>query len=606
MRDRQKTLKPIIRSSVIFIVAFLLGCGGVDSDKPVAAIDGESVITAGDYLYHYHRALDKAPLRNKPVINTLDDARAFLDKLIIGRVLELEAEARGFDKDPIFKRDVVTHRGKVLRNMLMDDVIAEVTVTDDEVREYFDRVSHPRYVSLIATKTWVKANDAKKALDAGRTFEEVVKEFSEDPVTKKTGGRNPEPFYYKTVPAYDAIFRLEEKGDYTDVVYREFYDMFFIYRYDGGAEPVELEYEKEREKLRKKLEVYRAESIISENVEKLRGGVKVERNSDVYDDVLSLPTVDVEKKHYNTVTIIADVRGTPIYFDDFWEHFVYKLKFSGIDLDAFRRSDPEGFKEAVEKALDVFVRLALYEVEAERRGITDREEFVREINRFRGAILIDRMEKKVFFPTVPKVTDEEIVAYFEKRKSNYAIPEAMEGTCIILGDRSLAEELYAVARKNGFKTATEKASVHLADKYGEESLKGPPPPTRDEIVTRFRVTKDPSYQVRGNAEEPEYLTRLREYVFDYPEGALSPVMDLEDGRYLIFFNEEYTMYKETSLKDKNVYRVAKADAQAEVMMSEETDRKSREWFDGLKAKHKIEIDEGVLKAIYKEIQKEKG
>jgi peptidyl-prolyl cis-trans isomerase C len=605
MRNRKGIYKTSIGLIVAFIIGCLFGCAGVNRDKPVATIDGESVITAGDYLYHYHRALDKAPPKNKPVINTLDDARAFLDNLIIGRVLELEAEARGFDDDPVFKRDVVIHRSKILRNMLMEDVIAEVTVTDDDVKEYFDRVTHPRYVSLIATKTKADADKAKEALDAGTPFEEVVKKFSEDSATRKAGGRNPEPFYYKTVPAYDAVFELKNKGDYTDVVYREFYDMFFIYRYDGDAEPIKEEYEKEEDRLRKKLEKYRAEEIISGDVEKLRDGVKVKRNADVYDDVLSLPPAEVEKKHYHSLAVIAEVGETPIYFDDFWEHFVYKLNFSGINLDAFRRSDPEGFKEAVEKALDVFVREALKEVEAEKRGITEREEFVREMNRFRGVKLIDMMNKEVFIPTIPKVTDEEIVAYFNAHKNSYAVPEAMEGNCIIMKDRDLTEELYAVAGKEGFKTAADKAFTHLTGEYGEANLKGPSPPTRDELVTHFVVTKDPSYRT-GGAEEPEYLTLLRKYVYDYPEGALSPVIDLGDGRYLLFHNDKYTAYKERSLDDEGVYKAVKRDAQIEVNMSDETDRRSREWFESLKAKHDVEVDEGVLKSIFKEIQKEKG
>jgi peptidyl-prolyl cis-trans isomerase C len=590
----------------VSLVGGLLGCAGVDSNRPVATIDGENVITAGDYLYRYHRALDKAPLGNKPQINTLDDARAFLDDLITGRVLELEAEARGFDEDPVFKRDVATHRRKVLNNMLTEDILAEITVTENDLREYFNRSTHPRYIGLIVTKSKERAEKAKKALDSGRAFEDVVEEFSEDVATKKTGGKNPAPIYYKIAPVHKAIFELEDKGDYTDVIYREFYDMYFIYRYEGDAEPVELEYEKEKENMREKLETYLTENIISESVEELRDDVKIERNGDVYDDVLSLSPAEVKKRHYNPFTVIATVGKTPIYFDDFWDAFVYRSKLSRVDVDVFRKSDPESFEEVIEKVLDVFIRQALVEAEAERRGITEREEFVREMNRFRGVRLIDRMNEEVFFPTVPKVTDEEVVAYFEEHKSSYAVPEAMEGRCIILKNRSYVGELHTVAGTGGFKTATEKAFVYLAGKYGEESLKGPLPATRDEIVARFRVTKDPSYQVRGEAEEPEYLTRLREYVFDYPEGVLSPVVDLKDGRYLIFLNEKYTTYKERSLDDKGVYPIVKADAQTEVNMSEETDRKSREWFADLKAKHKIEIDEGVLKAIYKEIQKEKG
>lgn len=604
MENRADSLKVVIVSWVFFLTAVLFGCGGVNPDKPVVTIDDESVITAGDYLYHYHRVVDKTQPGDKPVIETLDDARSFLDDLITGRVLEIEAEARGYGDDPVLQRDVNTHRREILYDMLVEDILAEIAVADEDVREFYDRKTHPRYVSLIATKTEKKAEEAKKTLDSGRPFEEVVETFSEDGLTRRTGGKSPEPITYHTVPAHDAIFDLEDKGDYTDVIYRKFFDMYFIYKYDGDAEPIELDYETEKEKIREKLENYGVNNVISEGVDKLRDGAVVERNKDVYDDVLSLSVAEVGEKHFNPITVIATVNGSPIYFDDFWDHFVYKLKFSGIDPDAFRRSNPEGFKEAVEKALDGFVRRALMEVEAERRGITEREDFVREMNRFRAGKLVDRIYKEVFVPAVPKVTDEEITAYYERHKEDYALPETMEGICIILKDRSLVGELRTVAGTSGFKTAADNAFVYLVGKYGEESFKGPSPP--DEIVKRFRVTKDPSYQARGNVEEPEYSTRLREYVFDYPEGALSPVMDLEDGRYLIFLNEKYTAYEERLLDDKDVYLAARADANAEVMLSDETDRKSREWFDGLKAKHKIVVDEKVLRTVFKEIKRKES
>jgi hypothetical protein len=606
MGKRTDSLKVVTVSSVFFLTAALFGCGGVNPDKPVVTIDDENVITAGDYLYHYDRAVNKAQPVYKPVIETLDDARSFLDDLITGRVLEIEAEARGYGDDPVLQRDVNTHRREILYDMLVEDVLTEIAVADEDVREFYDRTTHPRYVSLIATKTEKKAEEAKKTLDLGRPFEEVVETFSEDGLTRRTGGKSPEPITYHTVPAHDAIFDLEDKGDYTDVIYRKFFDMYFIYRYDGDAEPIELDYETEKEKIREKLENYGVNNVISEGVDKLRDGAVVERNKDVYDDVLSLTVAEVGEKHFNPITVIATVNGSPIYFDDFWDHFVYKLSFSGIDPDAFRRSNPEGFKEAVEKALDVFVRRALMEVEAERRGITEREDFVREMNRFRGEKLMDRVYGEVFVPTVPKVTDEEITAYYERHKEDYALPETMEGAFILIKDRGLLEELHAEALSADFKTAADKAYMYLLDKYGVTEPGGKLSAEADELVSPYKVTKDPVYSKRPGGKEPPNNAVLRKYVFDYPEGTISPVIEIGDGRFLIFRNSEYTPYTERVLSDPKVYPSVERDAQAEVMLSEETDRKSREWFDGLKAKHKIVVDEKVLKAVFKEIKKKES
>jgi hypothetical protein len=604
MGNRIDTLKTVSICSVLFLTAVLLGCGGVNPDKPIVTIDDEDVITAGDYLYHYHRAVDKAQPGGEPTIDTLDDARSILDSLITGRVLEIEAEARGYGDDPVLQRDVNNHRREILYDMLVEDVLTEAAVADADVREFYDRTTHPRYVSLIATKDEKKAEDAKKALDSGRPFEEVVEMFSEDVLTRRTGGKSPEPITYYTVPAHEVIFGLEDKGDYTDVIYREFYDMYFIYRYDGDAEPVKMDFETEKEKIREKLESYEADKVILGNVDKLRGGAVVERNKEVYDDVLTLSVAEVGEKHFNPFTVIATVNGSPIYFDDFWYNFVYKLKFSGIDPDAFRAAEPERFEEAVEKELEISVRQALMETEAERRGVTEREDFVREMNRFRGGKLIDRMYEEVFGSTVPKVTDEEIAAFYEGHKENYALPETMKGAFILLKDRGVLEELRAGALSAGFGTAADKAYAYLLDKYGINEPGGRLPAEADELVSMFDVTKTPVYSKSPGGKEPPYNAVLRKYVFDYPEGTISPVIEVDDGLFLVFRNREHTPYVERALSDPKVYAAVRRDAQAEVMLSDETDRKFREWSDNLKAKHKIVVDEKVLEAVFKEIKKE--
>ncbi|UCE26902.1 MAG: peptidyl-prolyl cis-trans isomerase [Candidatus Coatesbacteria bacterium] len=591
----------ISSSSAIFLVAVLFGCGGVNPDKPIVTIDGEYLITAGDYLYRYHRAVDKAEPGEEPVIDTFDDAQSFLDGLIIGRVLEIEAEARGYGDDPVLQRDVITHRQETMYDMLYEDVLVEITVTNEDVREYYNRKTRPRYASLIATKTEKRAEEAKKALDSGRSFEEVVGEFSDDRLTRGIGGKIQEPMMYRTAPVYDAIFDLEDKGDYTDVIYHEFYDMYFIYKYDGDADRIELDYEAEKGNLRGELENYKVNNAISESVDKLRDGAEVERNEGVYNDVFSLSVAEVGEKHFNPITIIATVNGTPVYFDDFWDYFVYKLKFSGTDPDAFRESDTKQFKNTVEKALDFFVRETLIEAVAARRGLTEREDFVREMNRFRGGKLADRMYEKVVIPTVPKVTDEEINAYYEGHKEDYALPETMKGAFILLKDRGLLEELHKEALSADFKTAADKAYGYLLAKYGVTEPGGRPPDDARETVAKFDVTAEPA----DDRERP-YDAILRKHVFDYPEGTISPVIEVGDGRFLVFRNREHTPYTERILTDPEVHAAVKRDAQAEIMLSPETDRKCREWLDDFKGKHEIVIDEKVLNAVFEDIQKKKG
>lgn len=68
-------------------------------------------------------------------------------------------------------------------------------VTDAEVQEYYDKnkaqYTQPemRDLRIILTKTKADAEKAKKALDGGAKFGDVVKQYSIDTITKKEGGK---------------------------------------------------------------------------------------------------------------------------------------------------------------------------------------------------------------------------------------------------------------------------------------------------------------------------------------------------------------------------------------------------------------------------------
>lgn len=68
-------------------------------------------------------------------------------------------------------------------------------VTDAEVQKHYDKnkaqYTQPemRDLRIILTKTKAEAEKAKKALDGGAKFEDVVKEYSIDTITKKDGGK---------------------------------------------------------------------------------------------------------------------------------------------------------------------------------------------------------------------------------------------------------------------------------------------------------------------------------------------------------------------------------------------------------------------------------
>lgn len=125
------------------------GCG-YDEKKPIVIFDGgKNVITVGDFVYHYKRAVEMAPPQSKPVVNTYDDAKGFLDDLINSRVLEMEADRLGYGKDPELAAAIADFRSNLLREKTQKKIRDGVTVTEAEILDYYNKNKEWRMVSFI-------------------------------------------------------------------------------------------------------------------------------------------------------------------------------------------------------------------------------------------------------------------------------------------------------------------------------------------------------------------------------------------------------------------------------------------------------------------------
>lgn len=141
--------------------------------------------------------------------------KRLLDEVIYQELFYLDALDRGMDKDPQFVARVEEVKRGMLRDMNISRNIAQVSVTDDEVRTFYNQngemlVQPEVRTSHILVSTEQEALRAKERIDGGEDFANLAKELSQCP-SKEVGG---DLGFFKRgmmVPEFEeAAFRMQK------------------------------------------------------------------------------------------------------------------------------------------------------------------------------------------------------------------------------------------------------------------------------------------------------------------------------------------------------------------------------------------------------------
>lgn len=163
------------------------------TENEVLATVGTKTLTMGEFTKKFNEV--KAQTLNPP------SKEEFLEDLVRYYVGLQEAEKKGLRNDPQIKEkmDQELYKGLLEKNLGPD--VSSIKVTDDQMKAWYKdnpeiRTSH----ILIELKPGAKAEEVasakKRALEiydkevkgSKRPFEELVRLFSDDPLSKQTGG----------------------------------------------------------------------------------------------------------------------------------------------------------------------------------------------------------------------------------------------------------------------------------------------------------------------------------------------------------------------------------------------------------------------------------
>lgn len=179
-------------SKYVYIVGFLFCIGGLaawqsnDTDPLDDAVIkvADQFVTVDEFRSSYSKYLADTGL--------LDDRQrrsAFASRLVGIELVAKEAADRGADSDPEVMLQTETARQNLLvRFFLERTVFADLTPSENEMREMFVRVNTSVKARHLFATDLEAAQELRGRLEAGESFEELAREVFDDPVLVENGG----------------------------------------------------------------------------------------------------------------------------------------------------------------------------------------------------------------------------------------------------------------------------------------------------------------------------------------------------------------------------------------------------------------------------------
>jgi parvulin-like peptidyl-prolyl isomerase len=194
----------------------------------------------------------------------------------------LEARARGYEKVPEVADAVRRYREDLMERALYADYIFKgLTVTDQEVREYYDKhtgdyvAPEKRRVAHIVVPTREEAEEIEKAIAEGEQFEKLVSRSTDTESARKVGDLG-WVTRKDAVGELEAVFSLEE-GQLSQPIESKYGYHIFLVRKIVTGEP--LEFEEAKDRIRKKLIEQKEREKRKLWIQKLRETSKIEINN---------------------------------------------------------------------------------------------------------------------------------------------------------------------------------------------------------------------------------------------------------------------------------------------------------------------------------------
>lgn len=175
------------------------------NNSPVLAYIDDQPITQQDF----DKAADNLDSGFKSFVKTKSGRDNFLSFLISERLLLLDAKQRKIDLTQEYQNEIIaleeaqkaaleTAKNFALRKNLLESLIQDGTlgVSEDEIKDYYKKYPYEITIRQFIISDSQKAADVMKQMrnvHSTSRFADFARQFSDDPISKKSGGEMP-PF----------------------------------------------------------------------------------------------------------------------------------------------------------------------------------------------------------------------------------------------------------------------------------------------------------------------------------------------------------------------------------------------------------------------------
>jgi parvulin-like peptidyl-prolyl isomerase len=589
---------PIYRIALAFVAAGATGlvAGCVPAgEEAVAVVDGENKITVAEVEFYYERGVAAGEW---PEGEDLDArVKDIVDAAVVGKILELEAEDRGYADDPDIKRQLEDIRNQKLIDYMFARVEASIPVTQAEVLDYYEKSRHRRMYSFIMTESPEKAEEAYAALRAGMPWDQAVTEFSTFEAYAGPGGKWDAPMDYIGDEASEAVFGLEI-GEYSRPVEVPGGYKWQIYKYDKEGHGSGQSFAEAAPDIELVLRRQKTFDRFKELAAGWRRAVAIERNEELWQDILNAPCDKLWNEYPGRNLVISEVSGIPVYYDAVWD---LVQKFFGIPPDAVeeeRKSDPERYEAMWDRYVRDFEDLALMRHQALREGVDQLPSFRMEMASRRAELLVDALYQNEFAANIPAPSEEEIRTYYEAHRDVFYNPERVEIYLVAMPGRDELERFYGEIKAGADLVITGEARNRAREKT-EQEMAEPPPPVPPEERERLGVVAISAEPEHPNSPPQEPLAaELRPRVFPVPGlNVLSEVFLLKDGRWAFYEPIYHAPALQYDLDDAETAYRCRTEVYAARVQSPETAAAADAWLESLRARHEAVIDDELAARV---------
>jgi len=190
---------------LILTIGFIFSCNNSNNETKEAPLDilalvGSESITKDDL----RDELNKLSYKQRSIYSSSPEKlNKFLDTHINEKVLYNEAIKRGFANRGDIQEEIDRYKKQLIIKTFGKEILGELELNNDDITMYYDQ-NKKEFERIQISKIFIKTNpengiSSESALskaelvsskaNAGESFEELALEYSDDPISKKKGGK---------------------------------------------------------------------------------------------------------------------------------------------------------------------------------------------------------------------------------------------------------------------------------------------------------------------------------------------------------------------------------------------------------------------------------